>query len=414
MESMKRNMILEGVTVIDLCRHIAGPYCAQMLGDMGAEVIKVESLRGDDTRVEEPRYDGASLFFMNYNRNKKSIAVDLRSETGKGIFARLVERSDVLIQNYRPGVMTSMGFPNERLMQLNPLLIYLSVSGFGSKGPYANRAAFDEVLQAMSGLMAITGQVDGMPTLVGQPIVDILTGTLAFAATLLGLRQRDMTGEGQQIEVNLYGCALQAVNPSITRYLTTGSEDERNGNRNRYEAGINTYATRDGYVHLVAYANAHWAALANRIRGPELASDPRYATIEERAKHMNEIDDMIGGWMANYTTQEVIDMMVEDGVPCGPVRSIPEVSMDPELRQANRLVDVPSPHGNPVPLLNLPIDVAETPPSVRRPPPLLGEHTMEIACDFLGYPRSTVEQWCAEGTVAESPHVTPAPITQES
>jgi crotonobetainyl-CoA:carnitine CoA-transferase CaiB-like acyl-CoA transferase len=371
-----------------------------MLGDMGAEVIKVESLHGDDTRGEEPRFDGSSLYFMNYNRNKKSIAVDLRSDAGKEILTRLIERSDVLIQNFRPGVMEAMGFPYSRLAAINPKLVYLSISGFGAKGPYADRAAFDEVLQAMSGLMDLTGQVDGMPTLVGQPIVDTLTAVFAFSAVLLALYHRNAMGKGQEISVNLYGSALQMVNPSISYFLTTGIADTRAGNSNRYEAGINTYPTRDGYVHLVAYANSHWIALANRIAGSELASDRRYTTVELRAQHKDAIDTLIRDWMIRYPTQEVLDMMVEDGIPCGAVRSIPDVATDPELRQADRLVDVPNANGNQVPLFKLPIDLSAAPSAVRMPPPLLGEHTLEITTELLGYPRSLVETWCAEGRLA--------------
>jgi crotonobetainyl-CoA:carnitine CoA-transferase CaiB-like acyl-CoA transferase len=389
--------VLAGIRVLDLGRHIAAPFCAQMLGDMGAEVIKVESLHGDDTRGEEPRFDGSSLYFMNYNRNKKSIAVDLRSEPGKEVLTRLIERSDVLIQNFRPGVMEAMGFPYSRMATLNPRLIYLSISGFGAKGPYADRAAFDEVLQAMSGLMELTGQADGMPTLVGQPIVDTLTAVFAFSAVLLALFQRNTTDKGQEITVNLFGSALQAVNPSISYFLATGIADKRAGNGNRYEAGINTYRTRNGYVHLVAYADSHWAALATRIAGSHLASDSRYATVELRAQHKGVIDDLIQEWMGKYTTQEILEMMVEDGIPCGSVRSIPDVATDPELRQADRLVDIRNSNGNTVPMFKLPIDLTAAPSAVRLPPPLLGEHTMEVATELLGYPRSVVETWCSEG-----------------
>lgn len=376
--------LLSGVVVVDFTRHIAGPFCSQMLGDMGADVIKVESLRGDDTRQEEPIYDGTSVYYMNYNRNKRSIAVDFRSPHAHRVLEPIVRRADVLIQNFRPGVMAQMGLSEERIRELNPSVVYVSVSGFGSKGPYARRAAFDEVLQAMSGLMALTGPVGGTPTLVGVPIIDTLTGVYTLGATMAGLYHRQRTGIGQTIEVNLYGAALTAVNPSITQYATEGIEDTQNGNRNRYEAGINTYATSDGYVHLVAYADAHWAKLAARIGGQALMADARYGTIAARAQRMDEVDDVIAGWMRRFTTDEVVRLMDQDGVPCGEVRRIRDVAADPELRAADRLVDLIHPNGDRLPFPAMPIEFSSTPTSVRFAPPGVGEHSAWVLNEFLG------------------------------
>jgi crotonobetainyl-CoA:carnitine CoA-transferase CaiB-like acyl-CoA transferase len=392
------NQALGGIVVVDLTRHIAGPYCTQMLGDMGADVIKVESLRGDDTRQEEPFYEGSSLYFMNYNRNKRSIALDLRSSEAHEVLDALIARADVLIQNYRPGVMADMGYSWERLRRLNPRLLYVSVSGFGPRGPYADRPAFDEVLQAMSGLMDLTGPADGTPTLVGVPIIDTLTAVYALGATIAGLFHRERTGEAQAIEVNLYGCALSAVNPSLTRFLASGAVDRRNGNRNRYEAGINTYRTLDGYVHLVAYSDAHWQRLARRIGGEALAGDARYATVQRRSQAIDTIDELVATWTAQRSTRDVLDSMVEDGVPCGPVRSITDVASDPELVDAERTVMLRHPNGDQLPFLAMPIEFSATPPGVRTDPPDVGAHTEEVLRQ-LGIEPDRIEGWLRKGVI---------------
>lgn len=397
--------LLSGVAVVDMTRHIAGPYCAQMLGDMGADVVKVESLRGDDTRQEEPIHDGTSVYYMNYNRNKRSISIDFRSPHALRVLEPLVAGATVLLQNFRPGVMDQMGLSERRIRDLSPSVVYVSVSGFGSKGPYAKLPAFDEVLQAMSGLMALTGPAGGSPTLVGVPIIDTLTAVYALAATMSGLYYRQRTGIGQTIEVNLYGAALSAVNPSITRFVADGIEDRQNGNRNRYEAGINTYATADGFVHLVAYADAHWSKIAARIDGPGLVSDPRYLTIEARARRMDEIDTLIASWMRSRTTADVMQVMAEDGVPCGEVRTISQVARDPELVAAERLVSLTHPNGEELPFLAMPVEFSRTPQTVRWGPPAIGEHSWSVLTEVLGLSESEATNLINLGVVG-----TPAPV----
>jgi crotonobetainyl-CoA:carnitine CoA-transferase CaiB-like acyl-CoA transferase len=383
--------ILNGVVVVDLSRHIAGPLCTQLLGDLGATVIKVEGLRGDDSRVEEPLYRGTSLYYMNYNRSKRSISVDFRSPEASEILEPLISRADILVQNFRPGVMAKMGLSETRIRELSADIIYVSVSGFGSRGPNAHLPAFDEVLQAMSGLMSLTGARDGAPTLIGVPIIDNLTGVYAFASSLAALYHRRTTGRGQTIDVNLLGAALTVVNPSITRFYADGVEESRNGNRNRYVAGINTYETQDGFIESVSYSDAHWAKLVERIGKPDLAQDARYSTIESRAQHVDEVDAILSDWMAGFTNREILAVMEADGIPCGAVRSVGEVARDPELRLAERLVDLLHPTGEELPFLRMPVEFSLTPAEVELPPPQLGEHTTWVLREFLGMSAAQAE-----------------------
>jgi CoA:oxalate CoA-transferase len=282
---------------------------------------------------------------------------------------------------------------------LNENVIYVSVSGFGPKGPYATRAAFDEVLQAMSGLMALTGPVDGLPTTIGVPIIDTLTGVYTFGATLAALYHRLQTGRGQSVEANLFGAALVASNPSITRFFADGVEESRNGNRNRYVAGVNTYRTKDGYVHFVAYSDSHWSRLASRI-GPEaLVEDDRYKTIEHRTERIDEVDALISSWTTRHVTSEIVAFMEADGIPCGEVRSIGMVASDPELRTAGRIVDLDHPNGAALPFLAMPLDFSETPQSVRLPPPRVGEHSRSVLSDYAGLSQDEVASLINRGVV---------------
>lgn len=398
-EQRDASRVFDGLVVVDLTRHIAGPLCTQMLGDLGATVIKVESLRGDDSRQEEPFYKETSLYYMNYNRNKVSLALDFRSPDALPVLEDLVRKADVLVQNFRPGVMAQMGLEEKRIRELNKDIIYLSVSGFGPKGPYAKRAAMDEVLQAMSGLMGLTGPLAGPPTMVGAPIIDNLTGIYAFGAVTAALFYKVRTGKGQSVEVNLFGAALLATNPSVTRFLVDGVEEKHNGNRNRYVAGINSYETRDGYVHFVAYSNTHWQRLASRIGGDTLAQDDRYKTMELRWEQVDEIDRLIVSWTKQHATNEIVEMMEADGIPCGPVRSIGQVALDPELRAAERIVGLEHPNGEELPFLAMPVSFSATPPTQRLSPPLIGEHSRWVLGQFLGMPDDEVSGLIERGVV---------------
>lgn len=388
---------LAGLVVVDLTRHIAGPYCTQILGDMGADVIKVESLAGDDTRLDQPVVDGIPLYFTIFNRNKRSLSLDFRNPSSHTILDGLIQRADVLIQNFRPGVMEKMGYPTTRVRELRPDIVYVSISGFGPRGTYAGQPAFDEVLQAMSGLMELTGQPDGPPTLVGVPVIDILTGLYAVTATLVALVHRTRTGVGQTIDTNLYETALNTVNPSITRFLLDRVGDHRNGNQNRHEAGINTYRTLDDDMMIVAFSDGHWRLLATEIGGPELASDPRFASIELRAASAQELDLLVSRWTATQTREAILDRLSVIGVPCGPVRTISDVASDPDLQE--RLITVHA-NGRPVPVIKLPIDMSLTPPREPLDPPALGEHTHSILTDFLEFSDQEVQSLIEGGVIA--------------
>jgi CoA:oxalate CoA-transferase len=285
----RNDRVLAGLRVVELGRHIAGPFCAQMLGDAGADVIKVESPRGDPGRLVAPFAGPTSLYFVNFNRNKRSIALDLRTAEGRGILVDLIAQADVFVHNYRPGVVEQLGVDVAALHDVNPGLIGVGISGFGREGPYAEQPAYDDVLQAMSGLMSLTGFADGPPLIVGAPIIDCTTGLYAFTAVLLGLAQRSQTGKGSVLSVSMLDCAMSLVNWSYSRYLTTGEVDNRSGNQNRYYACIGTHRTRDGYVQIIADTDAAWRALAELMGRSDLAEDGRLRTAEGRADAKDEV-----------------------------------------------------------------------------------------------------------------------------
>ena len=384
---------LEGIRVIDLSRYIAGPLCAQLLGDLGAEVIKVESPQGDDARLSFPRYEGFSLYFASFNRNKRGATLNLRTDKGKELLRELVACSDVLVQNYRVGVMEEMGMAYPDLARINPRLVMVNISGFGRKSAFATWPAYDEIVQAMSGLMDITGPADGPPTLVGTAIVDYLAGIYSALGTLAALEQRWRTGRGQEVNVALLHSAVSVLLTKLSWFLLTGKAIARNGNRHPLNAAINTYPTKDGYVHIAASRDHMWANLVEALGRGELKTHPDYATMQARAERKDEVDALIAAWTAQHTTQEVAATLTEAGVPCGPVRRIEEVATDPELREQGLILDVQTPGGVTVQVMGNPIKLDSASVQVRYSPPALGQDNAYVYCELLRHPPAELQMW---------------------
>jgi crotonobetainyl-CoA:carnitine CoA-transferase CaiB-like acyl-CoA transferase len=361
---------LDGIRVLELARFQAGPRGGMILSDLGAEVIKIEAMGGEETRRHPPLVRGQSVYFTVYNRGKKSVCIDLRSPEGKDVFAALVKKSDVVLENFRPGVMKAMGFDYERLRALNPGIILVSVSGFGQYGPYTDRPAFDSLGQAMGGLMSLTGQLEGHPIGTATSLVDRYTSLHATIGTLAALRHRDRTGEGQLVDVCLLDSALTMVEIPTSYYLATGQEGG--------EGGRPPYKTKNGWVVIAAAGRHMAAALMKIVGGPD--DDTPLAGSAPAADRRAKID----AWCAAHTTDEVCAALHEAGIPAAPVRTIPEVAKDPHLWEREMLVKMKDAVAGEMYVPGVTVKMSKTPGRVG-PVPTPGQHTDEVLRDVLGY-----------------------------
>jgi crotonobetainyl-CoA:carnitine CoA-transferase CaiB-like acyl-CoA transferase len=361
---------LDGIRVLELARFQAGPRGGMILSDLGAEVIKIEAIGGEETRRHPPMVRGQSVYFTVYNRGKKSICLDLRKPEGKGVFAALVKKSDVVLENFRPGVMKAMGFDYERLRALNRGIILVSVSGFGQYGPYTERPAFDSLGQAMSGLMTLTGQPEGKPIGTATSVADRYTALHATIGTLAALRHRDRTGEGQLIDVCLLDSALTMVEIPTSYYLATGQEGG--------EGGRPPYKTKDGYV-VIAAAGRHMAsALMKIVGGPD--DDTPLAGSSPAAERRAKID----AWCAAHTSNEACAALQAAGIPSAPVRTIPEVAKDPHLWEREMLVKMDDAVAGEMYVPGVTVKMSKTPGRVG-PVPTPGQHTDDVLRGLLDY-----------------------------
>jgi len=379
---------LDGVRVLELARFQAGPRGGLLLSDLGAEVIKVEPPGGEETRKHPPLVRGQSVYFSVYNRSKKSICLDLRNPQGKEVFAALVTKADVVLENFRPGVMRAMGFDYERLAALNPGIILVSVSGFGQYGPYTDRPAFDSLGQAMSGLMALTGQHEGKPIGTASSVVDRYTALHATIGTLAALRHRERTGEGQVVDVCLLDSALTMVEIPTSYYLATGEEGG--------EGGRPPYRTADGFVVIAAAGREMAARLMQMVRGSRVEGDttPMAGSTGPDARRL-----LIEKWCADRTTDEVCARLLEAGIPAAPVRTIPQVAQDPHLREREMLVKMPDPIAGEMYLPGPTIKFSKTPGRIG-PVPTPGQHTDETLGRLLSYDAETLSALRRAGVIA--------------
>lgn len=385
---------LEGVRVLDLTRALAGPYCTMMLGDLGADVIKVERPGwGDDSRGWGPPfvgrpygpYPGESAYFIAANRNKRSITVNFQRPEGRQIVCRLAAVSDVLVENFRTGVLDNLGLGYEDLRAVNPRLVYCSISGYGRTGPYAERPGYDFIIQAEGGMMAITGPEEGPPSRVGVPIVDITAGMFAATAVLAALRIRDLTGEGQQVDISLLDTQVALLTNVASNYLVGGAQPRRYGNAHPNLAPYEAFRARDRWFALAAANERQWATLCQVIGRPDLQIDPRFATNGARVSNRSALVAALNEVFAARDADEWLQALQEAGLPCGPINTIPEVFEHPQVSARELMLEVAHPSAGSVRLAGFPYKFAATPAGMRRPPPLLGEHTEEVLVEMLGY-----------------------------
>jgi len=372
--------------VLDFSRVLAGPYCTMVLGDLGADIVKVERDGvGDDLRQWGPPFmpDGESTYFLSVNRNKRSIALDLKTETGRGVALKLVRQSDVLLENFRPGVMESLGLGYEQLKAINPKLVYCSITGYGATGPLANRPGYDVITQGMGGLMSVTGEPEGVPTRVGVAIIDVATGLYSAIAILGALQSRNRSGHGQRVDLSLLETCL-AVMPNLTAgYLMAGAKPDRLGNGHPNAVPYRVFPTRDGNVTLAVGTDEQWRRLCKVVGHPELAADPRYAENHARIARRAEVEELVTGWFRQKGTDEWVALLSQVEVPCGPIYTVDRILTDPQIEALGTVKTVTHPTSGPLRVVGSPFHLSADDTEPYLPPPRLGEHTMAVLKELL-------------------------------
>jgi CoA:oxalate CoA-transferase len=380
---------LAGTVVLDLTRVLAGPYCTMVLADLGARVVKVEPPgRGDDARQIGPFTDGRSAYFVSLNRGKESIALDLKSDGDRQVFERLLEVADVLVENYRPGVMQRLGYGWEALHARHPRLVLASVSGFGQTGPLAHRPAYDLVVQGMGGIMSLTGHPGAPPTRVGTSTGDITAGLFCALGIQAALFERERSGVGRHVDVAMLDCQVATLENAIARYQATGEVPGPLGSRHPSIAPFEALATRDGWIIVAAGNDALFAKLCDALGRPALAQDPRFASNEARVGHADALKHELELALAERTSAEWLSHLEADGIPCGPIQDVAQVVAHPQVRARNMVVGVDGPDGGHLTLAGNPVKLSGVEDLTTRPPaPELDEHRQRILAELgLGGP----------------------------
>jgi len=394
------SQVLEGIRVLDLTRVLAGPFCTMILADMGAEVIKIERpSTGDDSRHFGPYVNGESAYFMSINRNKKSITINLKSEKGKNIFREMVKEADIVIENFRPGTMERLGIGYDELKKINNKIIYAASSGFGHTGPYSDRPAYDAIVQAMGGLMSITGQKDGTPTRVGSSIGDIIAGLYTTIGILAALRYRNEKNVGQKVDISMLDGQVSILENAIARYFATGNSPKPAGNRHNSIIPFETFETSDGELMVAAGNDNLWQKLCIALGMPELAKDKRFVTNPLRAKNYAELRPLLAKEFKKKSTDEWHEVLLDYGVPNGPINNIENVVNDPQVKAREMIVEVDHPKAGKVKMAGIPIKMSESQGQIKASSPALGEHTEEILIKFLKLSKKEVIQLREEGVL---------------
>ena len=391
---------LDGLKVIDLSRVLAGPLCAMLLGDLGADVIKVERPgRGDDTREWGPPFAGGeSAYYLHVNRNKRSLTLDLNDDVGKSILANLITSSDVVLENFKQGTLPKWGFDESWFQEHAPHVVRCTISGYGSTGPGAGTPGYDFIAQAESGLMAISGEPDGEPMKLGVAIVDYTAGLMATISILAALQSREQTGLGQTTEVTLHDTSLQMLAAIASNHLISGKPAARYGNGHPNLVPYRTFAASDGNFALGIGNDSLFRAMSDIVGHPEWADDPRFARNQDRVINRETIEGSVGEIMVSRPKAQWISVLRAAGIPCGPVRSVEEALSDPLAVAREVVTEIDHPTIGTMSTLGLSLQLNDTPAEIRRPPPLLGEHTEEILVG-LGYDEADLKTMRESGVI---------------
>ena len=393
---------LSDIIVLDLTRVLAGPYCTMMLADFGANVIKIEMPgKGDDTRAYAPFKNGESLYYANVNRNKKGITLNLKEENGKKIFLDMVKKADVVVENYRPGVMDKLGLGYDVLKEVNERIIYAAVSGFGCYGPYSQRPGYDIIAQAMGGLMSITGEEGGQPLRVGNAMGDVLGGMNLTIGILTALHARTLTGRGQRGDVSLVDSVVSSLETGIQRFFASGKQPELMGNRYASAYPYDAFKAKDGRFVIGCANDKLFSLLCTKVLNREdLLKDERFDTNVKRCENYIELKPEVEKWTVNHTVDECVDMILGAGVPAAPINDLNRVTTDPHIAVAREMI-VPIKHpvigdmkvnGNPIKLL-------DTKAEISRPAPMLGQDNEEIFENILGLDKEKIHKLAEEGII---------------
>jgi len=389
---------LEGVRVLDFSRVLAGPYCTMMLGDLGADVIKVESPEGDDTRKWGPPYAGTeSAYYLCCNRNKRGIVLDLATVDGQEIARQLALKSDILVENFRLGTMEKWGLDYEELSSQKPNLIYCQISGYGRTGPDAHLPGYDFVIQGAGGIMSITGETDGSPTKVGVAIVDLTAGMFALSAILAALRVRDLTGTGQRIDISLLDSQLAWLGNVASNYLVSGEIPPRHGNAHPNIVPYQAFAASDGWIIIAVGNDAQWARFCAAIERPDLCADERFSTNAGRVTWRDALCPLIEEVIKTRPSRKWLARFEQAGVPAGPVNTVDRALNTPQAKARGMVQEMAHPMLGTLRTVASPLKLERTPPTIKRHPPLLGEHTEEVLGEVLGLSGSQIEELRTKG-----------------
>jgi len=390
---------LRGVRVLDLTRVLAGPYTTMLLADLGAEVVKVEEPGvGDEARRVGPFLDGVSAYFVSINRGKRGLTLNLKVEAGCRLFLDLVRQADILVENYRPGVMGRLGLDYERLKAVQPRLVYAACSGFGQTGPYAHRGAYDMIVQGMGGIMSITGEPGGRPVRVGTSIGDIAAALFTTIGILAALAHARATGQGQLVDVGMLDCQVAILENAIVRHLATGEVPGPLGSRHPSIAPFEAFPAADGHV-ILAVGTKQWERFCHAVGRADLAAHPHFATNALRAEHVEELREILAPITGRKSVATWVSEMEAIGVPCGPVNTVDRVVQDPQVKAREMLVEVQDAAVGPIPVAGLPIKLSVTPGKVGGRAPCLGEHTEAVLAEWLSLPADAIARLRADGVI---------------
>ena len=391
---------LDGLKVIDLTRVLAGPFSTMLLADMGAEVIKIENPRGgDDSRAFGPFKNGFSAYFISLNRSKNGITLNLKEERGKEIFKKLVSSADILVENYKPGTMKKLRLDYDVLKAVNPRLIYAASSGFGQTGPYSSRAAYDLILQGMSGFMSITGFDAKNPVKAGSSIADVFAGVFTAVGILAALEHRHKTGRGQMVDVAMMDCMIATLENAIAALDCTKKAPEPIGNVHRSISPFATFPTSDGFINVCAGNDELWRKFCETVGMKEYAADQRFASNKGRLDNYGELSKIIAEFTSKRSTGQWMAALEEVKVPCGPIMNLEQVVSDPQVKARNMIVDMEHPQAGTFMVPGVPVKFSETPAEISSFAPMLGEHNFEIYQRELGLSREEVEELQKSGVI---------------
>lgn len=388
---------LDGIKIIDLTRAVSGPFCTMTLSDLGAEVIKIEPPEGDESRTWGPYVNGESAFYMSINRGKKSMALNLKEKKAQDIVKELVKDADVLIENYRPGVIDRLGLGYEELKAINPKLIYASISGFGQTGPFKGKPAYDMIVQSMGGIVSITGPEGGDPVRVGPSVSDLLSGLYAAFSIVTAIHARTNTGKGQRVDISMLDCIVSFLENAIARYFYSGKMPQPMGTRHSGIAPFQSYRVMDGSVVICAANQKLWGKVCKVMGSEHLENDEKFCTNVKRVENTPILDEIFGPVFLSKTGAEWEKLFEAEGVPCTMINNIGQVVTNPQILARDMIIEMDHPIAGKVKMAGTPVKLSDTPASITISPPFLGQHTDEILGAIIGMSKNEIDSLRANG-----------------